>query len=423
VSPYAYLGLGAFAGWLILPWTARLGRVTAVPAAWCRNLRAALLGSALLPLLIAAQPLLPAPARPRLPAALHIEAWVVSTSPPGAHEAPPVRVGVDGLFGAFGVLWLALSGFGLVRELVRALRARQLRATTLPAPGELQALCARLAAEYGVPAPELCIAPTLACAGTLGAFAPAILCPPADLALDPRAFELVLRHELCHVRRRDNAWRTLERLAQATLFGHPALASIERDLALAREAAVDREAAAGDTAAYAALLLTLAERHAPPEELGLVSSVGTAVERRLEMLFNPRNSSRNPRWLAVLGAIATSALLMPAAFADGPSKPFQRRLRLSPPEAHEPKVNPDVDACYAEARKQDARLVVDTRAELHVRPSGEVFEAHIPSSSKVFQACIEARALGWRFAPPPDAPPPPRDARLMVAFPIQRTPD
>jgi beta-lactamase regulating signal transducer with metallopeptidase domain len=420
VTPLATLGLGMSFGWLVLPWLVRLARTPAAPAAWCHNLRVVLIGTAMLPLLVTVQLMAPDRALPKLPAVLHVEAWVLPTQSAHALQRFPLRFGIQQLFGVLGCLWLCLLVAGTWREVRRNFAARRLRDSALPAPWTLQHVCALAAARYALRTPEVRICAALECAGTVGIFEPVILCPPADLDLDPASLELLMCHEVCHVHRRDSWWRPFELVAESTLHGHPSLKSLRDDLALAREAAVDREASADAPSAYAALLLTMAERQVSARELGLVSSVGTAIERRLEMLFKPTGSSKNSRWISVLGSLAAGALLAPAAFAERGEKPFNRAM--PPPEVVEPKVTTDVDACYEKALEEDEDLVVDTVAQLRARATGEIVEANIPSSSAVFQTCIEARALGWRFPLPADAPPPPPDARLMIGFPIQRSP-
>ena len=122
--------------------------------------------------------------------------------------------------------------------------------------------------------------------------------------------------------------------------------------------------------------------------------------------------------LAVPAVIGALGLLAPAAFAEPMEGP------LPPPEQVEPKVATDTDECYALATRNDAKLVVDTLAHLELNGDGQVQLARIPSSSSIFQTCIEERALAWHFpVPPPGGHKPPPDAKLFVAFPIRRSPD
>jgi beta-lactamase regulating signal transducer with metallopeptidase domain len=74
----------------------------------------------------------------------------------------------------------------------------------------------------------------------LGLLKPVILLPAALLTdLTPQQLELLLIHELAHVRRWDNLVNLLQRLAEGVLFFHPAVWAISRRLRLERELCCD----------------------------------------------------------------------------------------------------------------------------------------------------------------------------------------
>jgi len=132
--------------------------------------------------------------------------------------------------------------------------------------------------------------------------------------------------------------------------------------------------------------------------------------------------------LGVLAAGGSAAVAEPlgraVALIGDDSRPGAGFVRftgdLPPPEELEPRSKADIDECYASARAVDPNLLVDTVANLELDSTAQVRRASIPSSSRVFQMCIEERALGWHFPPPPGVPPPPEDAKLFVNFPIRR---
>ena len=141
------------------------------------------------------------------------------------------------------------------------------------------------------------------------------------------------------------------------------------------------------------------------------------------LIDTPTRTDSSPRALTIVLALLGAALFAPAAFAERSPPRHHFAKPLAPPDELEPKVRTDVDACYAEARKQDPDLVIHTQARLELHRSGAVKEAHVPSESSVFQTCIEGLALDWHFPGPPEgAPEPPPDAHFMVAFPIDRSP-
>jgi hypothetical protein len=187
---------------------------------------------------------------------------------------------------------------------------------------------------------------------------------------------------------------------------------------------------------YARLLLDLAERSIPDGDLAWVPMAGSSLERRLLMLLEPVSSPparlvplvAGICALGVLAAGGSAAVAEPlgqaVAVIREDSRPGAGFVRvtsdLPPPEEMEPRSKADIDECYASARAVDPNLSVDTVAHLELDPTGQVLRASIPSSSRVFQLCIEKRALGWHFPPPPGVPPPPENATLFVNFPVRR---
>ena len=74
----------------------------------------------------------------------------------------------------------------------------------------------------------------------VGILKPVILIPPSVLAgLSPQQLELILIHELAHVRRWDNLVNLLQRLVEGVLFFHPAVWVVSRWLRLEREHCCD----------------------------------------------------------------------------------------------------------------------------------------------------------------------------------------
>lgn len=410
------LGVGLALAWLALPFAGRLASIDAPPLASCRRLRLALFGVASLPLLVAGRALLPEDAKPRLPVTLQVSAWLDGSAPSEPHRREPLRLltGFEGL----GSAWLLALLLGIASEARRTLQRRRLYARSLPAPPEIENAVRERAVRAGVEPPLVRIAPELGYAGAFGLTRACVLLAEADLQLHGRELRLVLDHELTHLARRDPLFETLEGLASACLALHPALPALRRALATAREAAVDRIVARDQPLEYAQLLLRIAARRAVAHPLTVSS--GTGLHRRIEMLSLPSSQARFTFLpsLAVPALVGALGLLAPAAFAE----PFEGPL--PPPDQVEPKVGIDSDACYALAARNEPKLVIDTLAHLELNADGQVQVAHIPSSSSIFQACIEERALAWRFpVPPPGGHKPPPDAKLFVGFPIRRSPD
>jgi beta-lactamase regulating signal transducer with metallopeptidase domain len=95
----------------------------------------------------------------------------------------------------------------------------------------------------------------------VGILRPAILLPPAVLAgFSPEQIEMILLHELAHVRRCDNLANVVQRVIEAALFFHPMVWWLSNWVRLEREECCDRVVVAhtGRPQAYAETLAALA---------------------------------------------------------------------------------------------------------------------------------------------------------------------
>jgi TonB family protein len=88
---------------------------------------------------------------------------------------------------------------------------------------------------------ELRIADEIASPVTFGARSPVVLLPAQFPALDTRAQDAILCHELLHVERRDWLFTVAEEMVRALFWFHPAIWWLLGEIQLAREQAVDRE--------------------------------------------------------------------------------------------------------------------------------------------------------------------------------------
>src|SRR5262249_39878614 len=100
--------------------------------------------------------------------------------------------------------------------------------------GKLQALL-RLSGKVALGVSDSITAPIL-----VGIVRPLILLPAATLAgLSTSQLEMILLHELAHVRRWDNLVNLLQRIVEALLFFHPAVWWLSNRLRLEREHCCD----------------------------------------------------------------------------------------------------------------------------------------------------------------------------------------
>ena len=145
----------------------------------------------------------------------------------------------------------------------------------------------------------------------VGIVRPMILLPPAALTgWSPEEVEMVLLHELAHVRRWDNLVNLLQRIVESLLFFHPCVwwvsSWVRRDREECCDAVVVRHTA--QPQAYAELLVALA---ANGPQLSAAASLAMArhplggrIRRILKLEEEPMLVSRKMMGLIVCGALA-----------------------------------------------------------------------------------------------------------------------
>lgn len=127
---------------------------------------------------------------------------------------------------------------------------------------ELQALTGRLCERIGLQRiVQLILSEKIASPAVVGLVKPVILIPPAMLTgIPPEHWELIIAHELAHVRRFDAIVNLMQMLIESALFFNPAVWWISRQVRIEREACCDAMAAnvTGQSIEFARMLLNVA---------------------------------------------------------------------------------------------------------------------------------------------------------------------
>lgn len=155
----------------------------------------------------------------------------------------------------------------------------------------------------------------------IGFFDPIILIPGwAVRELPASELRTILLHEFAHIERHDSFTNLAQKLIKALFFFHPAVWWIDQRLCLEREMACDDAvlSATGDPEAYAACLVSLAERSFMQRSLAMAQALVSRVcETSLRVAKILKSSPHSNRvWKPGLVLVATfgivSVALLPA---------------------------------------------------------------------------------------------------------------
>ena len=221
-----------------------------------------------------------------------------------------------------GSLWtLVVLATGLVG--VEELR----RSSRLVKTGDIPGRCRALAESLGIARRvSVGICDRLAMPVLIGIVRPLILLPPAALSgWSIEQLEMVLLHELAHLRRWDNLVNLLQRVVESLLFFHPVVWWLSGWVRLERELCCDRLVVKrmGQPVAYAEMLVALSGttrlRRQP-----ILAMADRQVLTRIRRLMNLEDRSMKltmPEGLGLLGAVIVGVSLVLGSQASPPTRP------------------------------------------------------------------------------------------------------
>jgi beta-lactamase regulating signal transducer with metallopeptidase domain/tetratricopeptide (TPR) repeat protein len=262
-----------------------------------------------------------------------ISAWESSTRASGASQAPAVvrQVGPGNewkldsvvpylpwfwLCGSVSTLLVLATGLIGVERLRRSSRVLE----TGDIPRRLRTLAESLGVARRV---RIGVCRRLGVPVLMGIVRPMILLPPAALCgWSVEELEMVLLHELAHLRRWDNLVNLLQRVIEALLFFHPAVWWVSGWVRLERELCCDRLVVdrVGRPHAYAEMLVSLSASRRRGGG-AVVAMADRQVSTRIRRLLNLKERSMKltmPEGLGVLSAVIVGASLVLGSHAAGP---------------------------------------------------------------------------------------------------------
>lgn len=231
----------------------------------------------------------------------------------------------------------------------------------------------------------------------MGIFRPLILLPPAVLLkCRPDQLELILLHELAHVRRRDNVVLLVQRASEVLFWFQPAVWMVSRWVTRDREFCCDQFVLGKtpDRRLYAETLVSLARMDRPKPSPFLAAFFGREhVFARIRYILNseeaPMSRSRSLAQVVVLSMAAVFGLLVlsapePNALAEPPVSAAQPAILVPVvvPEVSSPvvvpvPVVPQPTAILPSTYTQKPQVIVDPVTN-EVTPQLVVIEADAP---------------------------------------------
>lgn len=260
---------------------------------------------------------------------------------------PAVQQGLGTILTAEFFVWLWAAGVFIVLlcQLAGGLSVRKFAQSRLPAPKEASELLKKLCAEMRLRPPQLACSALTDTPLLTGLFRPVILLPAE--VFDEEELELVLRHELTHLKHGHLWLQAAARLAAALHWFHPAGWWLLRQLPRLCEESCDEIVAGGlppaERKQYGLVILRFAGASAHTRCTALTSPRQN-MERRLQTVIDPIKFSKKYQVLAaaaaallLCGSCALSYKIAPTELKDGPDEPTVSDLSSPADTSEDPK--------------------------------------------------------------------------------------
>ncbi len=212
--------------------------------------------------------------------------------------------------GVFGLSIWYLGGWCQLQKI----RSRNLQVVSQPLQNKLGQFADTLGVKRMVQIAQSALVqvPTV-----IGHFKPVILLPAAALTgLTGEQIEVILAHELAHIKRCDYLVNILQTVIEILGFYHPAVWWISNKIKIERENCCDDLAVgvSNDRLCYAKALATMEEVRS--KSLAVAASGGSLLERIRRLVGKDSTEKEKSSWLpSVIAILLIMVMLIPAAFA------------------------------------------------------------------------------------------------------------
>ncbi len=228
------------------------------------------------------------------------------------NDRPPLASIVMRYTNEIALVWMIGVLLLTVRLTLSWRRANLLVTSTASnATDDLQIIVARIGSSLGLRrAVRVLASAAVEVPSVIGWLRPAILVPVSSIGgLSPAQLEMILAHELAHIRRHDFLVNVLQSIAETLLFYHPAAWWISRQVRIERENCCDDLAVSvcGDALQYARALARLEQLRGVP--LPAVAANGGSLFQRIRRLVRPSEKDRIINgWTAAAAAVLLVAV-------------------------------------------------------------------------------------------------------------------
>ena len=261
------------------------------------------------------------------------EAALVAAASESAASSPPVN---------FEAWVLPLWAAGVIAFALRLAwasgHASSLRRQGVAADESIQSLVQSLAERAGIRRAIRVLMSSLAeVPSVVGWIRPVVLLPAAVVVgLTPQQLEVLIAHELAHVRRHDYFVNILQMVVETLLFYHPVVWWVSSRIRYERELCCDDLAvrSCGDVMSYARALAQLERLRAAGPTLAMGSASGPLLHRIQRLLGHGRVEYGPSKLMCGVGlfiGILTLGFFMSNARAQQESVPFVQAVRPMPP--------------------------------------------------------------------------------------------
>jgi HEAT repeat protein/beta-lactamase regulating signal transducer with metallopeptidase domain len=256
------------------------------------------------------------------------------------------------LVGVVGLSARLLGGLAHVRRLAQSVSE--------PVPDAcrriVEALIDRLGITRGV---RIVVTHGVSIPGVVGWVRPVLLLPVSVVTgFTTEQLEVLIAHELAHIRRHDYLVNLVQTVVDTLLFYHPAVWWVSRRVREEREHCCDDVAVRvnGDSRLYATALLELETARAPWLRL-MPAAAGGQLLRRIRRLLahEPAPADLGPRWMAGLVTVVVALVAVTGAQLSGTSLGAEGPGAKQPPFGDTTQVEPDTVIHYAGTDAMDGR--------------------------------------------------------------------